>query len=665
MRDFDVNRKPRIWAMSYTRLSRLVEGLMPGYEQRAEIRIASRRFEEALEKARELIAAGEVDVFVSGGANGAFLRRYLDFPVVIIKVGGFDIMRALVQAAKVSKRVGIVTHEEISPELEQFTRLFNLDIELRRYTTAADAREQVDDLAARRVEAIVGPSLISDLADERGLTGVFLYSRDAVREALDEAIETARLARIEEARRERLNTILRHLNEGVVAVDREERVESINPAMERLIGVSADATVGRRWTEIAPHLTLSRTLRKGAAELETIERIGSRTVVANRIPITEQGVLTGAVLTFQDSTAIQRADRNLRSQNRPRQFVARYQLAQLLGDSAPLSRVRALAERYAATDATVLITGESGTGKELLAQGIHNASRRRNHPFVAINCAAFPESLLESELFGFEEGAFTGSRRGGKAGLVESAHTGTLFLDEIGEMPIALQTRLLRVLQEREVLRLGSTEPTPVDVRVIAATNRNLRERVASGDFREDLYFRLNILRIELPPLRERIDDIPLIATQLLATAVARMGGRRDPEDLAGALMPHFRAYSWPGNVREMENIVERIAVFWADAEALPPEAGELKPLVPELFARPAPALEEEDAGALRSLNRKTEFDHIRRTLEECNGNQAEACRRLGIGRTTLWRKLKAPATTEPEEDRPRLSSPPGGAVPK
>ncbi|MFZ5508881.1 MAG: propionate catabolism operon regulatory protein PrpR [Pseudomonadota bacterium] len=640
MREFDAHRRPRIWVMSYSRLSRLVESMMPDYQQRADIRIASRRFEEALDTARELIDAGEVDVFVSAGANGAFLRRYLDFPVVIIKVGGFDIMRALVQAAKVSTRVAIVTHEEISPELEQFTRLFNLDIELRRYTSLADAREQVEQLAARGVKVVVGPSLISDLADERGLTGVFLYSRDAVREALDDAIELARLARIEEARRERLNIILRHLHEGVVAVDLEERVQSINPAMEQLVGVAADQALGRPWSEIAPHLSLAHTLKEGAAEMGVIERIGSRTVVANRIPISEQGAPAGAVLTFQDAAAIQRADRNLRAQDRPRQFVAKYRLSQLLGDSAPMRRARALAEKYAATDATVLITGESGTGKELLAQGIHNASRRRRHPFVAINCAAFPEALLESELFGYEEGAFTGSRRGGKAGLIESAHTGTLFLDEIGEMPIALQTRLLRVLQEREVLRLGSTEPTPVDVRVIAATNRKLRERVAAGQFREDLYFRLNILRIELPPLRERPGDIPLMATQLLSGAIARMGGGRDPGPLAAVLIPYLAAYAWPGNVREMENIIERIAVFWGDTNAALPEPAQLRQIVPELFADAAPEPAPE-AVPLRSVNRRSELEHIRRVLEECNGNQAAACKRLGIGRTTLWRKLK------------------------
>jgi propionate catabolism operon transcriptional regulator len=222
-------------------------------------------------------------------------------------------------------------------------------------------------------------------------------------------------------------------------------------------------------------------------------------VVVSRVPLLDHGVIRGAVVTCQDSAAIQRMERRLRSQHRPRRFEPRYALGAIVGESPAIRSVRALAGRYARTDATVLITGESGTGKEMVAQGIHGASRRRDQPFVAINCAAFPETLLESELFGYEEGAFTGSRRGGRPGLFEAAHLGTIFLDEVGDVPVTLQTRLLRVLQERQVLRLGSNDPTPVDVRVIAATHRDLRRGVETREFREDLYYRLHILPLHIP----------------------------------------------------------------------------------------------------------------------------------------------------------------------
>jgi propionate catabolism operon transcriptional regulator len=226
--------------------------------------------------------------------------------------------------------------------------------------------------------------------------------------------------------------------------------------------------------------------------------------------------------------------------------------------------VISLAEQYAKTDSTVLITGESGTGKELLAQGIHNASRRRGAPFVAINCAAFPETLLESELFGYEEGAFTGSRKGGKPGLLESAHTGTVFFDEIGDMSLPLQTRLLRVLQEREVLHLGSIEPTPIDVRVIAATHRDLRKNIAEGRFREDLFYRLNILRLHLPPLRERKADIPAITRWIIRGLGKRPEALSPADRLLQGLLPYLESYPWPGNIRELENITERAVLSLA-----------------------------------------------------------------------------------------------------
>ena len=635
------DRKPIIWAVSVSKLKKLFEDIAPSYAARADIHVVEKGFEQAVAAINERLKSEEADVVLAAGSNGAYLRRYLRLPVVLLKVTGFDMLEALAKARRISERIAIVTHAEITPQLGQFKSLFNLAIEQRSYTTGEDAAQCVRELAAAGIEVVVGPGLVSELAQAAGLASVFLYSQSSVHDALEEAIERARVAHIEEARRERLNTILRHLNQGVVAVDMDETIQSINPVMERLLGVEASALLGRRWSEAVPGLSLRRTLEKGVTELEEIERVGERTLVANRIPIVERGVQTGAVLTFQEATAIQRVDRDLRTRNRQRHFVARYQLSQMLGVSSAIRATLDLARQYARADATVLLTGESGTGKELLAQGMHNASRRRLHPFVAINCGAFPESLLESELFGYEEGAFTGSRRGGKAGLIESAHTGTLFLDEIGEMPLALQTRLLRVLQEKEVLRLGASGSTPVDVRVFAATNCALRERVAQGLFRADLFYRLNILHIELPPLRRRPEDVPVIAAHLLEAALRRLGAPHGASRLLAPLMPRLRSHRWTGNVREMENVVERIAVFCSDpGRPGAPTEPELRSLVPELFEEES--RREPDAPLLRAANRRSELGHILRTMEDCGGDQAEACRRLGIGRTTLWRKLKA-----------------------
>jgi len=633
------HRKPIVWAFTLSKLNALLESAVPHYDAIAEIRVFRQGLEEALETIRRLTRAGEpVDVLVSAGWSGAFLRERAELPVVVVTPTGFDILQALSRARERSRHVGIVTYGAVTQELEQFKGLFGLEIEQRYYTNREDAEASIRDLAARGVEIVVGPGLVTELAEQAGLQSVFLYSRDSVHDALRRAIEVARVARVEEARRERIDAILAHLAEGVVAVDGDERIQSINPAMQRLLGVAADKAIGARLSTVAPALSVSRVLQGGAEELEVVQKLGRRLLVTNRIPLREHGVQTGAVLTCQDASAFERVDRSLRSEQRPRRFVARYAIADLVGGSARAAECRALAERYARTDATVLVTGESGTGKEVIAQGIHTASARRARPFVAINCAAFPETLLESELFGYEEGAFTGSRRGGKPGLFEAAHTGTIFLDEVGDVPLPLQTRLLRVLQEREVLRLGSNDPTPVDVRVIAATHQDLGASVADGKFRKDLYYRLAILPLHLPTLTERPDDVPIIATHLLSRALRRHGSPIPAEEVLATLLPRMARYAWPGNIRELENVVERLAVLHSEVDrASAVTARQLASVVPELFDA---GREGAGADTLASRRRDTDRERVLRMIEACGGDRVLAARRLGIGRTTLWRKM-------------------------
>jgi propionate catabolism operon transcriptional regulator len=389
---------------------------------------------------------------------------------------------------------------------------------------------------------------------------------------------------------------------------------------------------------VAPALGLARVLEAGIAESDSLERLGGRSVLVSRTPLRDHGALRGATVLCQDATTIQRQERRLRSQHRPPRFEARYTLGAIVGESTTIRGVRAMAERYARTDATVLITGESGTGKEMVAQGIHAAGKRRDHPFVAINCAAVPETLLESELFGYEEGAFTGSRRGGRPGLFEAAHLGTIFLDEVGDVPLTLQSRLLRVLQERQVLRLGSNDPTPIDVRIIAATHRDLRAAVAAGSFRDDLYFRLHILPLQLPPLRQRPGDVAAIAGELLRRALARHGVPGAHGRALSRVLPRLEPYGWPGNVRELENVLERVAVLFADGAISDAQLDlELGTALPELFeqapvAAPPPSL--------RATRQASEQAEVERVVAECRGNLSEAARRLGVGRSTLYRKL-------------------------
>ena len=322
-----------------------------------------------------------------------------------------------------------------------------------------------------------------------------------------------------------------------------------------------------------------------------------------------------------------------------RQLAGRQALEQrIIGRSPAMQQLRELIANVADTNANVLIEGETGTGKELVAQAIHGESSRKGagaHPFVAINCGAIAESLLESELFGYEEGAFTGSRRGGHAGVFEAAHRGTLFLDEIGEMPLPLQTRLLRVLEEKEVVRVGGTRPIPVDVRIVSATHCRLEERVAQGEFRADLFYRLGVLRMNIAPLRERAADIVALAEWWLKNSLAELGARPGA-NLHAELQtcaPLLQSWHWPGNVRELRNLMQRVALFLA--------VEPLQALTPVLLSRLAPELSK-PAGAASSASATTATVDVHDVLRRFKGNRVAAAAYLGISRTTLWRRLRS-----------------------
>jgi len=304
-----------------------------------------------------------------------------------------------------------------------------------------------------------------------------------------------------------------------------------------------------------------------------------------------------------------------------------------------MTQLRFQARLWAKSESTILISGESGTGKEILAQGIHQASPRRSRPFVAINCAAIPESLIESELFGHDEGAFTGARRGGRAGLIEAAHEGTLFLDEVTEMPLHAQARLLRVLQEREVLRVGATEPVPVDVRFVAATNRDPARLIADGRLRADLFFRLNVLRLAIPPLRARRDDIPAIARHWLTQSERR----RLPAAWLETWMPSLMRYEWPGNVRELENVMERLlacAIVFDDNQHMlaADMATDMRSIAPELFEMPGVTHARHAPESSTARPGRFSSEQIDQALARAGGSMTKAARVLGVNRTTIWR---------------------------
>jgi transcriptional regulator, propionate catabolism operon regulatory protein len=633
--------RPGIALVSISRLRTLCETVAPRYAEGAKFFSVREGYGAAVTALQAYIDAGTVDVVLAAGSNGAYLRDNLSVPVVMVKVNGFDVLSAITQAISTwpGAPIGLVLHETVSTELTNLGAWLNVPLKQHAYRSIDEVRVAVDTLAAEGYRVVIGPGMACDLAQQAGLHSVFLYSLGAVEEAFERSIELARVSRQKESKRVRLNTIVAHLRDGVAAFDDAGQLEAVNPAMVELLGLDRARDLPSQLARAVGPL-LREMLDTDAPIDERIEQIDGRALIVNCLPIVEHGLRSGAVVTVQDALVAQRIDRSLRTSQRPKHLVARHDLADLTGSSPALERVRRLARAGAAHDATVLLTGESGTGKELVAQGIHNSSRRRGNPFVAFNCAALPEGLIESELFGHEEGAFTGARRGGKPGLFEIAHTGTIFLDEIGEMPAALQSRLLRVLQEREVMKLGSGRPTPVDVRVIAATHRDLHALVEQGVFRADLYFRLNLLQIKLPALRERRGDIPELARHLLGRSTTKYGlPAAAAERVLEFLAPLFEQYAWPGNVRELENLIARAAIYLGDAAS--GAWRDLRDVFPEFGRMHAPPVPAVNGKVVGSPPAAVTRDDVLRALEENGDNRAAASRALGIGRTTLWRLMK------------------------
>ncbi|HOF40034.1 MAG TPA: sigma 54-interacting transcriptional regulator [Candidatus Hydrogenedentes bacterium] len=435
--------------------------------------------------------------------------------------------------------------------------------------------------------------------------------------------------------------ILDSVNEGVFAVDQDWRITCFNSAAERITGVLRDQAIGNRCCDVfrasicETDCALRKTMSEGRPVVNATAHIVNHE--GQRIPIRistallrdESGAVIGGVESFQDLTQIEQLQKELEN---------RYTFEDIVGRSPAMQRLFDILPQVSASASTVLIEGASGTGKELFARAIHNLSPRRKKPFVAINCAALPDTLLESELFGHKAGAFTDAKRD-KPGRFELAQGGTIFLDEIGDISPAMQVRLLRVLQERQIEPLGGLKPLEVDVRVVAATNKDLAELVQSGQFRDDLYYRIRVVYLKLPELKQRREDIPLLVNSLIAKFNRLQG--KDIAGVSGKVMARLMEYDFPGNVRELENIIEQAFVLCRGGLI------EGKHMPPEL--RSATGVERDEPRAM-SLDAMERF-LIREALARHSGNRKKAAAELGVDVSTLYRKIRTLGIAVPERD--------------
>lgn len=368
-----------------------------------------------------------------------------------------------------------------------------------------------------------------------------------------------------------LNIILDVIDDGVILIDKDYKIIHYNRSIENILEINEEDIINKDINDIIlSYPSIDNLLKEDYVENCIIKHSPTtKSLVVTKRPIKVDRRIYGYVLIIKDKSEIENLENQLRKQFIDRGYIAKYRFEDIVGVSENLMECKNRAKKISKIEAPVLIIGESGTGKELFAQAIHNNSKRKNKPFLGINCASLSSDLLESELFGYEEGAFTGARKGGKKGLFELAHMGSLFLDEIGELPMYMQAKLLRVLQEKEVMRIGGIRIIPIDVRIIAATNRNLRKLVKEGKFRKDLYYRLNVLTLNLPPLRERKKDIPYLIKDVLKKIGAE--NRKMDNELRDILINHY----WDGNIREIKNCIEYMAYMGKDLltiKDLPPD---------------------------------------------------------------------------------------------
>lgn len=658
----------RIAVMGYKTMADLFRKmkLPPDLVGKASLTVYDALFEEAAKIAIRLESEDAVDVFLSGSGNASFIRPHLHTPVVNISISAFDLMSAIRKASEHGGPVAVISFREPVEGLADVLDVLKPEVLLVTYDGYEDLWNKMAGLKRQGCRSVVGASLVCEIAGYHGLESAIVYSSESLRLAVRHAYEVGESRRAERVRAERFRTIINHAYGGIMATDSRGVIVEFNPAAERIMGVSAKKVLGKRASDVIPNSRMDEVLASGQAELNQLQDLGDIRIITNRVPIVYGQQIEGVVATFQDVGYIETATEAIRRSQYRKGFRARVQFKDIVNGSPRMGEVLDRAARFARSDLAVLISGESGVGKELIAQSVHNESPRRAGPFVAVNCAALTESLLESELFGYEEGSFTGARRGGKEGLFELAHRGTIFLDEIGEITPPLQARLLRVLQEKEILRVGGTRIIPVDVRVVASTNKNLWQLVQEGRFRDDLYYRLNVLSLNIPPLRERPEDICPLVKSFLSKSSDVSSSLLEAKNLE-AICEGLWSYDWPGNVRELENFIDRLVVL---LEGRAPCPSTLRRQVEELIHA---SLAERHSGAglavgpgaqssrdgrdgrngvdgLASGNAANGVEHEIRRLRErqvlealrrAGGNKSQAARDLGISRSTLWRWLK------------------------
>jgi propionate catabolism operon transcriptional regulator len=546
-------------------------------------------------------------------------------PLLRLKMTSSDIFNALIKAIEYRKRIVLIVWKEIHFDSKWFEFL-PVEVEIHQFFHGEDIELIYEKVVKQASEiVIVGGGIVCSLARLDGVDSVFVNtSQESIKNTYEYAKHLLEEVDQSKYQNEILTKTLHGIQDAVIAIDENDCVQLFNGRAQDILKFSVERVLGKKLSETIPELAfVAEDMISKTEKWEELIRLDQSVLTFNTSLIWVGSKVRGMLFMFQDITKLQRLEQKIRRELNKKGLITRYDFSDIVHHDPVMEEMLLKAMKIGRSDSTVVIYGESGTGKEILTQGLHQISKRKQEPFVAINCAALSESLLESELFGYEEGAFTGARKGGKPGLFELAHGGTIFLDEINSISVNLQGKLLRVVEEKEVMRIGSDYVIPLDVRIICAANEDLKAMVREKSFRSDLFYRLSSLELHIPPLRERKQDIIPLFNHFLREIQIDAMIRWPNEDEKNMLIE----YDWPGNVRELRNIAERYIMF---------DAIDLERSIEEL----SDSFDPDSYINLKDIHHLVD-ERIIQQLIASGMSKTDIADKLGISRTALWKKTK------------------------
>jgi PAS domain S-box-containing protein len=590
------------------------------------------------------IAAVEkgINVVVSRGGTFKMVKEQLNIPVVELQISAYDIMNSTKHIIEQNEPVAIIGFNNIIYGYELLEGLQGINIHKIDIEDKQQISQKIDECVRKSIFTFMGDAIVNTVCKDMGYKCFIIESgEESVHLAIQRAQDILMASKNEVERTKRYIALMDFVHDGVIATDQNNRILAYNRIAQGILGINRENILGQKLGDIPGVEDLAAEMMGSKPVTDEIRKIKATDVALSNIPILVNGENKGSVAVFQDITRIQTLEKKIRTELMNKGFVTKYTFDTIIRKSSLMEKTIETARKFSRYSATILIMGSSGVGKELFAQSIHSESKRKKGPFVAINCAALPSSLIESELFGYVEGAFTGSKKGGKPGVFELAHGGTIFLDEISELPIEVQGRLLRVIQEREVMRVGDNKVIPLDIRIICATNRVLKEMVEKGSFRRDLLYRINVLSFNIPQLQDRKEDIALLSEFFLKKYCKQY--YKEIKGFSPKAFQYLLNHNYQGNVRELEGMIER-AVIICDTAMIRLGEFDIEEQKDEdnNTSNAVGATDDISEFLKQNPNLKELEDYYIHKVYESQGKSAvKACEILKIDRSTLWRKLK------------------------